>query len=196
MTSPDQVGLSEPRLFTGTLSHVDNSLAIAIRIHIDATGEVVFDFDPIPLTNESKFLLFDWFQEGDPPTRLLFAGVAEDETTFRTDGLHLSKCSHRSDETGQWLDIAANCLISTFRRPVKNPTPSPVLALRLRGFSTFRGHRADCILGTVTLEAHRPNGDRNALTGTLRVHAARVPEDLVAWRAEAAPQREQVGRVN
>lgn len=188
-------GLSEPRTFAGTLSHNGNDLRMDVRIHIDSLGEVIFGFEPTPLTDESKFLLIDWFNDGDRPTALAFAGVAEDKTSFETNDLHLDKCSHRSDGSGEWVDIAGRCLSGTFHRPLQEPTPLPVLVVRLRGFHNFGAHEADCDLGTVTIAAHQSNGDRNALTGSLRIRAKAGTEDPARWREGAECLLEHVRRV-
>ena len=93
------------------------------------------------------------------------------------------------------MDIGGSCLRGTFQRPLKVPTPLPVLLVRMRGFQDFGGHEADCPLGTIAIGAHHSNGDRNALTGTLQIRATTLPEDLPHWRKEADHLLEHVRRV-
>jgi hypothetical protein len=188
-------GLSEPRIFAGTLSGDGNELCLDVRIHVDSTGEVLFGFDPIPLTDDSQFLLMDWSKESDRPTKLGFAGVAEDKTRFQTDDLHSDKCSHRWDASGDWVDIAGRCLHGTFHRPLAEAAPQPVLVVHVRGFQNFGGLEADCDLGTVTMAAHPSNGDRNAITGSLQIRAVTAPDDPTRWREEAERLLEHIRRV-
>jgi hypothetical protein len=192
---PADEGLSEPWPFAATLSSGVGKVHIDVQIAVDASGEVVFSFDPIPLNEGSQFLMAGWYAEGDRPPALRLVGVARDQVTFLTEDLHLDKCSHRSDDSGEWLEIGGRCMAGTFRRPLQEVTPNPVLTLHIRGFEDFRGHQADCRLGVASIEPRRTTSDRNSISGSLRLHAKGTPDDLTAWREEAGRLLEHVRRV-
>jgi hypothetical protein len=187
--------LSEPRLFSGTLSQNGNELRLDVRISVDASGEITLGFDPIPLTNESKFLLTDFYHEGSRRTTLRFAGIAPDQTRFETDDLHLNRCSHSLDASGHRVEIAGSCLTAVFHRPLTSPASLPVLQMHLRGFRNFPSHQTTCRLGTVALAGNDSGPDLNLLSGKVSIHAATVPENIEAWREEAGRLSEHIRRV-
>ena len=57
MPSDPRPNLAEPKPFSGTLSRGEHSLQLTINIGIDPAGEVELKFDPIALSDDTKFIL-------------------------------------------------------------------------------------------------------------------------------------------
>src|SRR5205085_1903440 len=130
------------------------------------------------------------------PIVFRFSGIATDQTRYETEDLHLERCSHRDDEQSRhWLDLEGSCLSGVFHRPLITPTELPVLQMHLRGLETFRSHEETCQLGTVSIGTHKKDDDPNVLSGSIRIHATKAPEDLESWREKAAALAEHVRRV-
>jgi hypothetical protein len=80
MASQFRPNLAESKPFLGTLSQGAYNLNLTISIGIDAEGEVEFKFDPIPLSNDTKFILLSWYDKSDEVRYYSFVGVSEDGT--------------------------------------------------------------------------------------------------------------------
>jgi hypothetical protein len=144
-------GLSQPKLFVGTLSQEGKSVAVAARIHVDASGEILFDFDRVPYTPDSGFLLQAFYNNDSRPITFTLVGVAVDQTRFQTDNFHLDKCSPQSSDADTWLDIAGSCASGVFNVTRGTSTPLPILQMHLRGFQLFTEHAVASTVGTVSI---------------------------------------------
>ncbi len=155
----------------------------------------MFAFDPVPLANESSFLLEARFDQGDVPTVLTFSGVAPDQTRFETKNFHLERCGLEEDDTGTRLKLGGVCLTGTFRRPLATPAALPSLLLHLRGYRSFDQHEIACQLGRVIIGVHSKPDDVNTLSGSIALQAATPPDDFAKWRKDGETLLEHVRRV-
>src|SRR5450432_4112260 len=112
---PDLNGLSAPRLFRCTLSLDAAKAAVSVRIHVDASGEVCFAFEPVPLTNESRFLLNAWNDSSSRPRRFQLSGNDDEGIQFETDRFHVNGANLRSDESSADIALSGSCLMGEFR---------------------------------------------------------------------------------
>jgi hypothetical protein len=178
--------------FSGLLSLGPDALQVRFRAGIDASGEVELDFDPIPLTNETKFILFGWNREGDGVTHFALSGLAEDSTRFDTDSLHFNTLGESSDASGTRMTPKARCAKAVFSLNLSQPVKSPVLRTRMKGFENFASHHAECALGRVAITGQHSFENANALTGWIVIEATPLPADPIAWRVEAEKLLEHV----
>jgi hypothetical protein len=187
--------LAEPKSFSGNLAIGADALPLEIWIGVDPSGEVEFEFDPIKLSNDTKFILLSWYQKGDEFRYLSFKGSAEDGSRFETDHLHLSALDKTSDASGTHMRLKARCRKAELRYTLSKPAAFPVLRMRLRGFENLGSLHGECTLGRIAMSGEHSVEDRNAVTGSVIVQAVSVPEDLAAWRAEAEKLLEHIRRI-
>jgi hypothetical protein len=188
-------GLREPKTYSGALVAGTNELRVTARIHLDATGEVVFAFDPVPFDNSSRWLLEAFYRHAVRPPTFRLTAVAEGGTNFETNDLHLERCTPHSDKAGNRLELAATCLSGTFRRPLAEAASLPLLRLCMRGYESFGSHEAACALGRVVISAHEANVDTDDLSGSIAIQPAGPVEHLPGWTKEAERLLEHVRRV-
>jgi hypothetical protein len=92
--------LAEPKSFVGELSLDHDASAVGFRVGIDANGEIELEFDPIPLNNQTKFILLGWDRDRSQITYFSLKGVAEDGTRFETSHLSFTSLGKYSDASG------------------------------------------------------------------------------------------------
>jgi hypothetical protein len=68
--------LAEPKLFKGPFSLGSESVAAEIRVGIDETGELTFDFTPIAFSARSLFIMIAWHGDKSDIAHFLFHGVS------------------------------------------------------------------------------------------------------------------------
>jgi hypothetical protein len=191
----EQDGLSQLRLFTGTLAREGHEVALDVRILIDETGEIVFAFDPILLSDRTQFLLTTFHERGSRIRPLRFSGVAPDETRFSTDNFHFTRCGIASEESDVHLNVAGSCLFGVFHRTLDTPASRPLLRMHLRGFENFPCHETTSRLGTVGIVGSDSRANPDKLTGWIAISPTDTPKDFAAWRADAERLLEHVRRV-
>ena len=139
-------GLSKFHTFDGRISAAGHSCAMSFRARIDCGGEIEFDLEPLPLTNETKFILS---ARGDTPSELAYfelMGVAKDGTKFETFDLHFIKTGINSNARDiPTLTLVAQCLTGKFTRKPTEPVDTPVLRVLLKGFRNFGELRANSV---------------------------------------------------
>jgi hypothetical protein len=124
MSSEPRPKLAEPKPFFGVFSQDEHKLQLTIGIGIDPAGEVEFKFDPIVLSDDTKFILLSWYETGDDFRYFSFAGFAEDGARFETDHLHLTSLDKTSDATGTRMTPEARCRKCELRYKLTKPRSS------------------------------------------------------------------------
>ncbi|RAI40694.1 hypothetical protein [Rhodoplanes roseus] len=175
--------LAKSRVFPGTLSRGAHAVEVSAEIGIDASGELKFDFPPIPLSNQSKFILLEW-DDKDKVVHFSFRAAAEDGTRFETDHLFFSSlCTTWDQASGARLMLSALCAMGILRFTLNEPMIKPVLRLRLRGFRSFDSLNAACPLGQLEMMGLREDKDDNEASGWLTIQANDPRSDPRSWRA-------------
>ena len=188
--------LAEPKLFSGTLSLEGDSVEVSATIGIDASGELTFEFTPIPLSERSRFILLKWHQEKSDVVYFSFRATAEDGTRFETEHLFLSSLGTASDQaSGTRLTLSPRGDMAILRYALKEPLPHPALRMRLKGFRNFGGLRAECALGQLEMGGPHDRKADNEANGWLTIQASEPPPDLAAWRAESQRLLEHIRRI-
>src|SRR5882762_6596151 len=130
--------LAEPKLFSGTFALGADAVEASAVIHIDSSGELVFEFSPIPYTAQSDFISGAWHDPSSDVAHFSFKATAEDGARFETDHLFFSSLGMASPEdAGTLLTPKARCAKGTLRYALKEPFPLPALRMRLKGFRNF-----------------------------------------------------------
>jgi hypothetical protein len=188
--------LAEPKLFSGTFSLGKDAVEASAVIHIDSSGELVFDFSPIPYTTQSQFILAAWHTESSDIVHFSFKAAAEDGARFETEHLFFSSLGMPSDAGGTRLAPEARCKKGILRYSLKEPFPLPALRMRLKGFRNFGSLHAECALGRVAMNGpHETNDEDDAADGWLVVQAVEPPPDTAQWRADSEKLLEHVRRI-
>ena len=195
MSSEPRPKLAEPKPFSGVLSQDKHRLQLTICIGIDFAGEVEFQFDPIALSDDTKFILLSWYEKGDDFRYFSFAGVAEDGARFETDHLHLTSLDKTSDATGTRMTPEGRCRKSELRYKLTKPAESPVLRMQLKGFENLGSLHCECRLGRLAMSGEHSVDDKNAVTGFVIVQSVSIPDDVAAWRAETEKLLEHIRRI-
>jgi hypothetical protein len=190
-----EAGLAEPKLFKGPFSLGSESVEAEIRIGIDETGELTFEFTPIPLTDKSRFIMIAWHDRKSDIAHFSFRGTAEDGTRFETAHLFFSSLNSPSDANGMRLVPMARCQKGVLRYALKEPAKQPALRMRLKGFRNFGSLHAECPLGKVAMNGPHEVGHEDAVTGTMAIQANETPVDVAAWRGESEKLLEHIRRV-
>jgi hypothetical protein len=151
MSSEPRPNLAEPKSFSGTFSQGEHSLQLTISIGIDPAGEVEFKFDPMVLSNDTKFILLSWYDKGDDFRYFFFAGVAEDGARFETKHLYFTSLDEISDASGTRMTPTARSRKGELRYKLTKPAEFPVLRMRLKGFENFGSLHGECRLGRLTM---------------------------------------------
>jgi hypothetical protein len=187
--------LAEPKLFSGTFSLGADAVEASAVIHINSSGELVFDFSPIPYTAQSQFISAAWHNESSDIVHFSFKAVAEDGARFETEHLFFSSLGMSSDATGTRLTPEARCQKGIFRYALKQPVPLPALRMRLKGFRNLGSLHAECALGQVAMNGPHEANDDDAANGWLVVQAAEPPPDMAQWRVDSEKLLEHVRRI-
>jgi hypothetical protein len=95
--------LAEPQLFSGTFSLGADAVEASAVIQIDSSGELVFDFSPIPYTRQSDFISAAWHNESSDVVHFSLKATAENGARFETDHLLFSSLGMPTDATGTRL---------------------------------------------------------------------------------------------
>lgn len=87
-------GLTDFTSFTGHLQANDKTIKLTFLVRVDPAGEVVFDFGPIALTNETKFIVDSWYNTGAKIQYYSLSGRSTDGTEFNSDNLYFNSLGH------------------------------------------------------------------------------------------------------
>jgi hypothetical protein len=187
--------LAEMRSFTGKLSLDGNSLNLEFRSGLDPSGEFVFEFDPIPLNNGSKFIDLEWDRDKVRFTHFSLAGVASDTTHFETSDLIFTTLGWRTDASGTRMTPQAQCSKAVLTYSLKEPAEKPALRMQLKGLKSYGIHHAACALGEVHMGGQHEIQDANTVTGSIAVQADDLPANVASWQEEADRLLEHMRRV-
>jgi hypothetical protein len=195
MSSEFRPNLAESKPFSGTFSQGEHSLPFTVAIGIDAGGEVEFKFDPILLSDDTKFILLSWYEKTSEFRYFSFAGVAADGAQFTTDQLHFTSLGQTSDASGTRMTPEARCRKGELRYKLTKPAEFPVLRMRLKGLESLGSLYGECRLGRIGMSGQHPVDDKNVVTGSVIVQSLSAPDDVTAWRAEAEKLVEHIRRI-
>lgn len=187
--------LAEPRSFSGRLSLGDDALPVTVSIGLDSSGELEFEFAPITLTDQSKFILIKWNDDKGRVVHFTLTAGAADGTRFETSDLHFSGVGTNSDASGTRLTLTANCSKGILRFKLTEPAARPALRMRLRGFENLGSLHGECQLGQVALRGQHSFDDFNVVTGSVAVQAVDLPANVSDWRVEAEKLLQHIRRV-
>ncbi|ODM75059.1 hypothetical protein [Bradyrhizobium elkanii] len=195
-SSRDTKALAEPKLFSGTFSLGASSVEAAAIISINASGELVFEFQTIPYTAQSEFISAAWHGPSSNVVYFSFKAVADDGARFETDHLFFSSLGTASDESGARLTPEARCAKGTLRYALKEPFRLPALRMRIKGFRNFDSLDAECALGRLQMNGpHDRDDEDDAASGWIVVQAAEPPPDNASWRIESEKLLEHIRRI-
>jgi hypothetical protein len=187
--------LAESKLFKGPFSLGSQSVEAEVRVGIDETGVLKFDFTPIALSAQSRFIMNAWHDSKSDIAHFSFRGAAEDGTRFETEHLFFSGLSMPDDANGTRLVPTAQCQKGVLRYALKESAKEPAIRMRLKGFRNFGSLKAECPLGKVAMNGPHEIGNEDAVTGTMAIQASETPSDVGAWRAESEKLLEHIRRV-
>jgi hypothetical protein len=197
-SSPEKKAtLAEPKLFSGTFSLGTHAVDASAVIHIDSSGELVFEFSPIAYTAQSDFISAAWHNESNDIVHFSFKAVAKDGARFETEHLFFSSLGmNTTEDAGTLLTPEARCAKGILRYTLKEPFPQPALRMRLKGFRNFGSLHAECALGRIAMNGpHESNDEDDAADGWLVVQAAEPPRSAQQWRSESEKLLEHVRRI-
>lgn len=188
--------LAEPKLFSGPFSLGADAVEASADIHIDSSGELVFEFSPIPCTAQSDFISAAWHRESSDVVHFSFKATAENGARFETEHLIFSSLGMASDAAGTRFTPEARCAKGVLRYALKEPFPLPALRMRLKGFRNFGSLHAECALGRLEMNGPHEAGDEDdAADGWLVVQAGDPPSDAALWRADSEKLLEHIRRI-
>jgi len=97
-------GLSEFKIFSGLLQANGNQITLSFSARIDQAGEVEFNFVPLALSNDTRFIIDNWKSEGSKVSCYSLYGKSEDGFEFKTDDLYFYSLGlSSSKETGSFI---------------------------------------------------------------------------------------------
>ena len=185
---------AEFETFTGHLSLGPDRLPVTVRIGIDATGALQFEFDTIKLTEESKFLFVSWHSATREMTYFSLDAATADGTTFSTERLFFLTLNNRSDASGTWFAPTAKCDVGLLRYRLKIPAERPALRMRLKGFRNFGSLHEECSLGRIAAQGQHEIEDVDTVTGSFTVQAV-ADVDATVWKKDADKLLEHIRRI-
>jgi hypothetical protein len=189
-------GLFDYRSFVGNLSAGSDTIPIKFRARIALTGDVEFEFEPIPRDRQTRFISDRWYDRNSSPAEFSLSGVADDRTELLTDNLFFHALHERTDKgSGPQFHLQGQCSKATIRQPLSAPAPVPVFRVRLRGFKSFGPLTVTCRLGRVTIAGQTEISEPNNMAGLIDIRADEAQSDIDAWCSDADKLSEHVRRV-
>ena len=189
-------GLSEFKTYVGNLQARDCNAPLTFQVRLSEAGEVEFEFETIPLTSETKFMLEHWEGDRNSLGQFSLSGIAHDGTEFKTDHLYFNSLKKGwNKETGSRMKPIGGCTYAEFRRLVSQPVSAPMIRMHLKGFQNFRQLRTSCRLGIVSMSGQSTITNPNAISGHIDVWPESELTDGGMWRTEADKLLEHVRRV-
>jgi hypothetical protein len=119
-------------LFAGIFSLRGDAVEASAVIHIDSSGELVFEFTPIPYSEQSEFISTAWHATSSDAVHFSFKAVAEGGARFETDDLFFSslawpllKTQVRSSRRRQGVqaDDTIGAIAKALERPALSSLP-------------------------------------------------------------------------
>lgn len=182
--------------FLGCLEADGNSISLSFSVRISHSGVVEFDFGNVALTQETCFILECWDNDRSKFNSFSLSGKSVNGLEFKTEDLHFNSLGHEtSRDKGSWMTLDGSCSRAVFHWKLLEPTPTPVICIRLKGFQNFGSLRQNCKLGTVTMAGSRSIKDPDTVTGSISVKADYEILELHAWRNEADKLLDHIRRV-
>lgn len=189
-------GLSKFKTFSGHLQANGKKVTLTFSARIDHAGEVEFDFVPIALKNDTKFIMNHWYSEGSEVKCYSLYGKSEDGFEFKTDNLYFNSIGHSSSKgTGIFMSPKAWCSSANFYRKLSDHVAKPIICLYIKGFQNFRQLKSKCPLGTVTMDGKSSIDEPDTITGYIKVSPDIEPTNLSEWRIESDNLLEHLRRV-
>ena len=181
--------------FSGSLDADGNSISLSFSARINHRGEVEFDFDNIPLTQETCFII-TWDDDNSKVNYFSLSGKSADGIEFKTEDLLFNSLGHESSrDKGSWMTLDGSCSRAVFHGKLLEPMPTPVICMRLKGFQNFGSLQQNCKLGTVTMAGKRSIEDPDTITGYISVKSDDKTVEPYTWRKEADKLLEHIRRV-
>ena len=125
--------LAALKTFSGELSLHGQALSVSVRIGIAASGALEFEFESIPLTDQSQFILLGWHNASREIVYFALTATAEDGTRFETANLRFSSLNTASDASGTRLAPTAKCAKAVIRYKLKESAAQPMLRMGSEG---------------------------------------------------------------
>ncbi len=189
-------GLSEFKIFSGLLQANGSEITLSFSARIDQAGEVEFDFVPLALSNDTRFIMDNWRSEGSKVRCYSLYGKSEDGFEFKTDDLYFNSLGPiSSKETGSFMCLKGGCSSAKFYRKLSEPISKPIIRLYVKGFQNFRQLKSNCLLGTVTMDGKRAIDEPDTITGYIEVLPVTEPANLSEWRSESDKLLEHLRQV-
>ncbi|MHA4868854.1 hypothetical protein ACXZ1M_14245 [Duganella sp. PWIR1] len=189
-------GLLDFISFEGSIARGDHQTSLRFRVRIAENGEVEFEFESIPIKNDTIFILREWDSDRKGLSKFSLTGLSTDGIRFSTEDLYFDSLNHSSDlSTGDSMKPAASCMTSQFHRRLARAAELPCYVMRLKGFQNFNQLTGECSLGIITMNGPSKLLHPDTLSGTIQIHAATMPADLKAWRKEVDELFEHIRRV-
>lgn len=187
--------MSEVTAFKGKLIGKNGETEITFRTHFAKSGELVFEIDDLPYTEDVIFLTNDHFAK---ETRLYeINGVSEDDRQFHTTDFLASKCSsHLFSTLGNKIELGGSCSTAKIVVPVEEVHQTPVLSLFLKGLESFNVLSEQMPLGTVEMSGTTRPDDHDKVLGQILIKADTLGDmTAVDWRKKADALADHVRRV-
>lgn len=182
--------------FSGGLDADGNSISLSFSVRINHRGEVEFDLGHIALTRETSFIMKCWDDDRSKVNCFTLSGKSADGIEFKTEDLLLNSLGHESSrDQGSWITLNGSCSRAVFHWKLVEPTPTPVICMRLKGFQNFGHLRQNCKLGTVNMTGNHSIEDPDTVTGSISVKSDDETLELHAWRKETDKLLEHIRRV-
>ncbi len=189
-------GLSEFKTYVGNLQARNCIASLTFQVRLSEAGEVEFEFETIPLTSETKFMLEHWEGDRNSLGQFSLSGIADDGTEFKTDNLYFNSLKTGwNKEAGSRMKPVGGCSYAEFRRQLSPPALAPMMRMHLKGFQNFHQLRTSCHLGTVSMAGQSTIASPNAISGHIDISPESELGDVSTWRTEADKLLEHVRRV-
>jgi hypothetical protein len=172
-------------------------LPLSFQARIDASGALDFDFDRVPLNQDSMFLYLAWHKDGESVPGFALTGVADDGTKLETKHLYFRSMGDksRSEEGATIKPEIGGCRKATIRRPLKEAASKPVLRLQLKGFRNLGQLYAETELGRIAMNGMTDIEKLDSISGYIAIVPDDVPSDISSWHKRSQDLLQHVRHV-
>jgi hypothetical protein len=184
--------LCEWRQFSGSLQDDAFVVPVNFRAHLNSSGEIEFDFDPIALTKDTLFIRDSFSPKGTPVGYCSLVGQADDGTELEIERINLSYEEFFDSENSHILLKQGHYTKATFARNLAETRHKSLIKMWLIGFKRSHPLTQDCPLGTISMVEYPAVDDFDDLTGFLQIEAKSEISDISIWRNEATKLLEHV----
>src|SRR5262245_12455064 len=96
--------MADAQRFTGSLSLGNETIGVSFTAEISETGEVRPQFDPIPLTRETAFLMMHWESED-----FNLSGTSDQSMSFESTQVSIESMGTPFDDAGRRYELGVVC---------------------------------------------------------------------------------------